>query len=144
MGWQLWSSRAGADCKMQWVKLILQETLLSRKVLVVFPGTSEKCISRINTVARLTMNMQWFSLWHYLLPQNIKSPNSCELIWAFHQPYVQLLLLRHLIVLSTSRRCSGQTRIPRLQQMRRPLQSQWASSTSYLYLWRNKNKIKGL
>lgn len=36
----------GAACKMQWVKLILQEILLRRRVLVVFPGMAEKYISK--------------------------------------------------------------------------------------------------
>lgn len=36
----------GAACKMQWVKLILQEILLRRRVLVVFPGMTEKYISK--------------------------------------------------------------------------------------------------
>lgn len=31
---------------MQWVKLILQEILLRRRVLVVFPGMAEKYISK--------------------------------------------------------------------------------------------------
>lgn len=36
----------GGACKMQWVKLILQEILLRRRVLVVFPGMAEKYISK--------------------------------------------------------------------------------------------------
>lgn len=62
---QLEGWREGAEYKMQGVKLILQETLLSRRVLAVYPATSEKCISRINTVVWLTMSTQWFSLGHF-------------------------------------------------------------------------------
>lgn len=85
--WELWgysrkAARTGTACKMQWVKLILQETLLRRRVLVVFPGMAEKYISRINTVAWLTKYFHGFHSDTIFYP-NIKSPNSYKLIWIF-------------------------------------------------------------
>lgn len=62
---QLEGWRARAEYRMQGVKLILQETLLSRRVLAVYPATSEKCISRINRVVWLTMSTQWSLLGHF-------------------------------------------------------------------------------
>lgn len=139
MGWELWRNSqkaARADCKMQWVKLILQETSLSRMLFLVFPGTSEKFISRINTVARLMMNMPWFSLWHYLLPQNIKSSNSSKLFEALYTAFATEV--SEYLVLSSNLVCLGLTKIPRIQQTSCLLQSQWASSSSHLYSGRDK------